>query len=172
MTDPRMIGKTKVSVKISDCIVSNKSHEVITTHGLGSCIAVAMWDRKAKIGGMLHFQLPTAGEKKDTPGLNKAMYGDTGIIALLTQMGKMGAHWDSIRTVLVGGATINSSEDNDYFAVGKRNIMVAKKMLWNNKLLIDAEHVGGDIARTLYLCVETGSCWLTSGGHHGIKIEL
>jgi len=60
-------------------------------------------------------------------------------------------------------------EQKDFFAIGKRNIVIARKMFWKNNVLIAAEHVGGSIPRTLYLEIGSGLTWMTSTG---IKVEL
>ncbi|MGZ3387730.1 MAG: chemotaxis protein CheD, partial [Isosphaeraceae bacterium] len=45
-------------VGISDLKVSNNPADSMITYALGSCIAVAVYDPVAKVGGLLHFMLP------------------------------------------------------------------------------------------------------------------
>jgi len=59
--------------------------------------------------------------------------------------------------------------ENDMFAIGKRNEVIARKLFWKNNIIIDKEHVGGNISRTLFLEIGSGSTWLTSAGH---RIDL
>ena len=73
---------SEIIVGISDLKVSNNPEDALVTYALGSCIGVAVFDPKAKVGGLLHFMLPDssldANKAKSTP----AMFADTGIIAL------------------------------------------------------------------------------------------
>ncbi|MHC4715585.1 MAG: hypothetical protein ACYS5V_01330, partial [Planctomycetota bacterium] len=62
-----------------------------------------------------------------------------------------------------GGANVNGT-GQDRFAIGKRNYTVLKKILWRNEMLIDAEDVGGRVARTMYLDIGTGRTWLNVAG--------
>ena len=45
-------------VGMADCQISRPPDQVLVTYALGSCIAVAMHDPVARVGGMLHFMLP------------------------------------------------------------------------------------------------------------------
>ena len=74
---------SELIVGISDLKVSNNPGDVLITYALGSCIGVAVFDPKARVGGLLHFMLPDstldANKAKTTP----AMFADTGIIAFV-----------------------------------------------------------------------------------------
>ena len=48
-----------VKVLPGEYFVFNEDVLIMTT--LGSCIAVCLWDRQAKVGGMNHFMLPDNG---------------------------------------------------------------------------------------------------------------
>lgn len=50
------------------------------------------------------------------------------------------------------------------FQIGKRNYLAARKILWKAGVLIAAEAVGGEVARTVRLEVGTGRMWLREGG--------
>ena len=53
-----IVPEKRTIVNISDAKISNNQTEILTTYSLGSCIAVALYDPKVHIGGMLHCQLP------------------------------------------------------------------------------------------------------------------
>jgi len=46
-------------VGISDLKVSSNPADSMITYALGSCIAVAVYAPAAKVGGLLHYMLPT-----------------------------------------------------------------------------------------------------------------
>jgi chemotaxis protein CheD len=94
---------------------------------------------------------------------NPCMFGDIGIPLLLRTAYRLGARKELIRVAIAGGAKV-FGEENDMFAIGKRNETIARKLFWKNKILIAAENVGGNLPRTLYLEVGSGATWVTSKG--------
>jgi len=48
-------------VGISDCKIGWELEDLLVTYALGSCIAVALYDPVAKVGGLLHYMLPDSG---------------------------------------------------------------------------------------------------------------
>jgi len=149
-------------VGVSEMKLSNGVGDVIVTHALGSCIGIAIHDPQAHVGGILHYMLPQSSIDKERAAKNPFMFGDTGIPELFRQAYTMGATKQNIRIVIAGGAQI--IEKQDVFAIGKRNAVIARKMFWKNNFMIAAEHVGGNMPRTLYLEVGSGKTWLTAGG--------
>ncbi|OYR56692.1 chemotaxis protein CheD, partial [Halorubrum ezzemoulense] len=63
---------------------------ILTTSGLGSCVAVALVDRRAGVRGLLHAMLP-AGEGRTTAASRPAKYVDTGIDSLIGGLDDAGA---------------------------------------------------------------------------------
>ena len=157
----------KYIVGVSDMKISNNTGDMIVTHALGSCIGIAIHDPVAQVGGILHFMLPLSKVDDEKAKRNPFMFGDTGIPLLFKKAYNLGAKKDNLRVVMAGGAQV--FEKKDFFAIGKRNTVIARKMFWKNNILIAAEHVGGSIPRTMYLEINTGYTWITS---HGVKVEL
>lgn len=157
----------KYIVGVSDMKISNTPGDMIVTHALGSCIGIAIHDPAAQVGGILHYMLPLSNVDQGKAEDNPYMFGDTGIPELFKMAYRFGAKKDTLRVVMAGGAEI--FERKDFFAIGKRNIVIARKMFWKNNVLIAAEHVGGSIPRTLYLEIGSGLTWMTSTG---IKVAL
>ena len=50
------------------------------------------------------------------------------------------------------------------FDIGKRNVLAIKKYLWKQQLGIIAEDVGGNISRSVSVCVATGEVVVSSNG--------
>jgi chemotaxis protein CheD len=90
------------------------------------------------------------------------MFGDLGIPLLFEEAYRLGARKERLRVVIAGGAQVFEQEDT--FAIGKRNIVIARKLFWKNNVLIAAENVGGSIPRTLYLDIGSGRTWFSSRG--------
>jgi chemotaxis protein CheD len=136
--------------------------EVIVTHALGSCIGIAAHDPIAKVGGMLHYMLPDAAVSPDKAVKNPWMFASTGIPLFLDKLLHAGATKGSLIVKVAGGSQL--LDDKGIFAIGKRNHTAMRKLMWQLGILVKAEHVGGTIARTLYLEVGSGRVWVTTGG--------
>ena len=153
-----------IIVRISDARVSNDPQVILATHSLGSCIGVAAYDPVMRIGGMLHYQLPgseiDSRRARDVP----AMYADTGMALLLGQMAALGAEKRRLKIKLAGGAHMLTN--SDVFDIGRRNHTAVRKFLWQQGLLIDAEEIGGTVARHLYLRISDGAVQIKSCGLH------
>jgi len=152
----------KLIVGVSDMKLSNKSDDTIVTFALGSCIGVAIYDPVACVGGILHFMLPLSSTDTEKSIKNPSMFGDTGIPSLFRKAYELGAEKKRLRVVMAGGASVLDIQDR--FNIGHRNITIARKLFWKNGILIDAESVGGNISRTLYLDMSSGEVWFTSKG--------
>lgn len=149
----------KYIVGVSDMKLSNCVGDVIVTHALGSCIGIAVHDPENHIGGILHYMLPLSTVD---PEKNPLMFGDTGIPLLFEEAYKLGAKKDRLRVVMAGGAQV--FEERDFFDIGKRNTVIARKLFWKNNVLIAAENVGGHAPRTMYLEIGSGTTYFTSRG--------
>lgn len=161
-------------VGISDVRCSADRSTQLVTYALGSCIAIGAHDPAAGVGGLLHFMLPDSRQDAERAKAQPAMYADTGIPLLLRSLEQLGADRRRLRVRLAGGAQILS--DNAQLAVGKRNYMAARKLLWQLGVMVEMEAVGGTTSRNLGLDVGTGEFWLrmppgpgaTAGKEHGI----
>lgn len=145
-------------VGISDVRCSADRSAQLVTYALGSCIAIGAYDAAAGVGGLLHFMLPDSRQDAERAKTQPAMYADTGIPLLLRSLEQLGADRRRLRVRLAGGAQILS--DNAQLAVGKRNYMAARKLLWQLGVMVEMEAVGGTTSRNLGLDVGTGEFWL------------
>lgn len=148
--------------------VSNAPDDVLITYSLGSCIAVIIYDPKAKVGGMLHYMLPESSLDLEKAKLNPTMFADTGIAMLFRQSYQYGAKKENIIVKAVGGAQI--LDQNGIFNIGKRNYLAMRKIFWRNNVLVAAEHVGGMVNRTVRLEMQTGRVILKVAGDGEVEL--
>ncbi len=161
--------KRNVVVDIADMKVSNDPDEVLVTYALGSCIGVALYDPKVKVGGLVHVMLPESSLENGTGGVkNPFKYIDTGIPRLYKKMYEMGAQKNRIQNAVIGGSQI--MDDTGFFNIGKRNYAALRKLFWKNNVLINKQHVGGRINRTVKLEVSSGRMFIKLSS--GETIEL
>ena len=151
-----------IVVNVSDAKLSADLEDVIATYSLGSCIGVSLYDPVKRIGGMLHFQLPSssidAARAKQLP----TMFADTGMDLLLKQMEKHGADRKRMKVKIAGAAQMLN--DAAMFNIGKRNHAAIRKVLWQNGMFIDGEDCGGNAPRNLYLKIADGEVILKTQG--------
>ncbi len=151
-----------VVVGVADLRVTDDARACIVTYSLGSCIGVTAYDPVARVGGMLHFQLPDSNLDKAKAASQPAMFADTGVQALLDHAMSKGARKTRLQIKLAGAAQIISP--NDAFAIGRRNQAAIRKVLWQHGLLIAGQDLGGDAPRTLSMHLSGGAVTIRSRG--------
>ena len=151
-----------LTVGVVDCKISNAAESVLTTYALGSCIAVAIHDPVAAVGGLLHFMLPESSLNPEKASQNPFMFADTGIPLLFRAAYGLGAEKRRLVVRAVGGAQV--MDDNGVFNIGKRNHVALRKILWKAGVMIHGEEVGGTTSRTVRLEVATGRFWIRGPG--------
>ena len=115
---------------------------------VGSCIAVCVFDRKHKIGGMNHFQFPIIR----SPQKATARYGNIAVSTLINLMIEEGSKSEHLEAQILGGAYHPEIADRN---IGKENIEVAKKVLTKKKIRIVSEDVGGEKGRKIIFNTNT-----------------
>lgn len=155
--------RSLITVGIADCKISNDKTSWLVTHALGSCVAVAIFDPMAYVGGLLHIMLPESSLDRAKAAEQPYMFADTGIPALFHAAYAKGAEKKRLIVRLVGGAQVMDSKG--VFNIGKRNHLACRKILWAAGVMVHGEAVGGTASRTVRLEVATGRLlWTTSGG--------
>ena len=144
-----------VVVGVGDCQLSADPASQLVTYALGSCIAVAIWDPVARVGGLLHFMLPEAGQNA-APGAAEQpyRYADTGTPLLFRAAYRLGADKQRLLVRLAGGAAV--AGDGGLFNIGKRNYAAVRRILWKAGVMVHGEDVGGSVSRTVRMEVGTG----------------
>ncbi len=150
---------------ISEMQVTRGHDYTIITHGLGSCIGVAIYDPVSQVGGMLHYLLPMSSLHQGEAAKEPYKYGDTGIPLLFQKAYQLGAAKENLKVAIAGGGQFFSHSTLD---VGSRNVAIARRLFLKNKVLIAGESVGGNLARTLKLDMQTGVISIRCGGSEQI----
>ena len=159
---------SNVIVGISDCRISGNAEDSLVTYALGSCIAIAIHDPAAGVGGLLHYMLPESSLHKERSAENPYMFADSGVPLLFREAYQRGADKKRLIVSVAGGAQV--MEDGEVFNIGKRNYLALKKILWKAGVMIHAEAVGGTVSRTVRLEVGSGRMLLREAA--GAEREL
>lgn len=136
-----------------ELFVETEPHLVSTI--LGSCVAVCLWDRRLRYGGMTHSVLPRW--PANVPPT--ARYTDLAIDALFLRMRQLGSRPADIQAKLFGGGNVlGAAHGSD--TVGSLNVAAALDQLRQLKLPIMARHVLGSRGVIIKQDTGTGTVWL------------
>jgi chemotaxis protein CheD len=133
--------------------------EVLVTFGLGSCVALALWDNKEKIAAMAHIMLPDSKLIRYRQDVNPAKFADTALAVMLTELAKVGLNKERLQAKLVGGAnmfTFAGKSSNGNMNVGQRNVAAVKEELNKIGIPLVAEDTGGATGRSVEFYVQNG----------------
>jgi len=148
------VNGPRIVVRVSDLIVADAPATLVAI-GLGSCVAIALHDPGARIGGLAHCLLPSqaSGRLADRPG----RYAQTAVPALIERMIARGARAPAISARLVGGASMFASlSPPGMLQMGDRNLVATREALHRHGIRLASEAVGGDHGRTVEFDVESG----------------
>ena len=104
-----------VKVLPGEYFVHTEDLLIMTT--LGSCIAVCLWDRNARVGGLNHFMLPDGSGQGG--GASAGRYGSYAMELLINEMMKRGATRSSLEAKVFGGGQVIAGMDS--MNIGERN---------------------------------------------------
>ena len=145
---------TEVRVKVADFAVAN-GDTLLVTVGLGSCVAIALHDPQAQVGGLAHVLLPSTGMSQDRS--NRAKFPSSAVPLLCERMQALGARAGRIRAKIVGGASMFASLlSATGLQIGERNVVATRVALEQAGIPIVAQDVGGDYGRSVYFSVHSG----------------
>ncbi len=149
-------------------IMVAESPNLLRAVGIGSCIAVALYDRDTTIGSLAHIMLPCIEESHNKS--HPARFSDVAIGIMIGEIKERGARIQNVRAKIFGGANmfpeiISSDSTMD---IGKRNISAVREELEKHNIEIIAEEVGDHIGRTVLFNTEDGSV-VVKTAHNGEK---
>jgi len=109
---------------------------------LGSSVAVSLYDRSLKTGGMNHFLFPYVGGQDKTT----SMYGNIAVLTLIRMMTGNGSKISNLEAQIFGGAFNTEYSKRD---IGKDNFKSARYILSDKNIKIVSEDVGGELGRKI-----------------------
>ncbi|MBL4888566.1 MAG: chemotaxis protein CheD [Candidatus Lindowbacteria bacterium] len=122
---------------------------------LGSCIGLAVYDPRSKVGGIVHVMLPESRGNSVKPG----KFADTGVPALIKQIIANGGVKSNLQVKISGGAKMFAFATSSAMDIGARNIEAVHQALAEEGLKISREDVGGTKGRKLIVDCETGDIY-------------
>lgn len=129
----------------------------LSSLGLGSCVAVCLYDDKSAVAGLSHVMLPQSEPNHTVE--NPGKYANTAVPLLIQRMIETGAGRGRLQCVLVGGAEMFSFAGRGLpqLRIGERNINAVHAVLQELGIPVTGENVGGKQGRSLVFDAETGA---------------
>ncbi len=118
--------------------------KVLKSLGLGSCVAICLFDRENEIGSLGHVMLPSNRDK------SSPKYANNLLDSMIESMKKEGYNRKKTVSKIFGGASLFESS----IAIGDQNIESVRKELDKRNISIVAEDVGGKEGRSIWF-----HCW-------------
>jgi chemotaxis protein CheD len=143
-------------VRMGEFACSAVAGHVLVSLGLGSCIGLALMDKRAAVAGLAHVVLPAAEGRTGSPG----KFADTAVEALIAELVGLGARRIALEAVLVGGASMFKLGGGSGMEVGQRNDEAVRAELARLRIPVAATDTGGSRGRTIRVTV--GSQAVTS----------
>jgi len=147
-------------VRMGELAVSSEPGHVLVSLGLGSCIGLALLDRRTRKAGLAHVVLPQSqGHGSDNP----MKFADHAVPELLKRVLGMGARRSSLEAVLVGGASMFATTSNA-LEVGARNESAVRAQLESLRIPVVATATGGNRGRTIRVDVSSSGVTVREAG--------
>ena len=150
----------KITINASEYAIGF-APQVLATDGVGSCVAICLYNANKKAGALLHIMLPTS----TGDGLNPLRFADTALRYILDKLEAIKLSKSDFCAKLVGGAHMFKSA-GPMMDLGKENLYHVGRILQENNIKIVASDVGGHIGRSLEFDLNTGLVKITT-----LKVE-
>lgn len=123
---------------------------------LGSCVGVCIWDALNRVGGAVHFLLPSW----DGRGLPSPRYGNVAVSVLLQKLLEAGADRGRLRAKVFGGGCLFDSlrepSSKKVHHLGSRNIEMALEILAKAQIPVVSTAAGADRGQRILFRTDTG----------------
>ncbi|HKI49683.1 MAG TPA: HDOD domain-containing protein [Desulfobacteria bacterium] len=124
---------------------------------LGTCVGVALCDRHADVGGMMHILLAAPSDRDNVWGPLK--YAETGLPLFIKALCEAGAQKERLEAHMAGGALIGPVSTMDLeLDVGGRTVDAAEKILKKEGIPVLKAETGGYFPCRLNMDLESWEC--------------
>jgi chemotaxis protein CheD len=151
---------SETMVRMGELAVSGEPGHVLVSLGLGSCIGLALIDRRMGIAGLAHIVLPQSlGHAQENP----RKFADLAVPEMLSELEALGARRVRLEAVLVGGASMFAVSTAS-LEVGQRNEAAVRALLKALRIPVVATATGGKRGRTIRVDVATSKVTVREAG--------
>lgn len=154
------MAASETMARMGELAVSSVPGDVLVAVGLGSCIGLALLDRRLGIAGLAHIVLPQSQAPMNE---NPNKFADLAVPQLVAELTELGARRIRLEAVLVGGASMFSASSSS-LEVGQRNEAAVRELLAARHIPVVAEATGGSRGRTIRVDVASGAVTVREAG--------
>jgi chemotaxis protein CheD len=121
--------------------------------GVGSCVAVALYDRARRQGGLAHVPLPSSAGHAGAP----AQFVDTALPLLVELLAARGSSAAELEAKAAGGASLLvGAEPSRATSIAARNVAELERALARLGIPLVGRELGGATARSVELDAASG----------------
>jgi len=154
------VNSPSIFVGVAEAAVA-AGEEVLVTVGLGSCVAILLYDADVRVAGMAHVLLPAPHRAFEES--QAAKYATSAVPHLLREMSARGADRRRVTARIVGGASMFSGPRSSPLAsAGARNLEATRDALEWAGVPVTGEEVGSDHGRSVRLFAADGRVVVSS----------
>jgi chemotaxis protein CheD len=157
------MNQREVVIRVAD-LSTGAPGDVLVTYGLGSCVAIILYDPAQRVGGLAHIMLPSRSlaRRDDVPGKTP----QTAVPLLLEQLTALGANPRRITGRLVGGASLFAAlSPPGSIQMGERNVVASREVLNHHGIPLVGELVGGESGRSVWFHLDGGAVIVRSAAN-------
>ncbi len=136
---------SETMVRMGELVATATAGDVLVSLGLGSCIGLALLDRRMGVAGLAHVVLPASdGHNAE----NRFKFADHAVPELIDRVVALGGRKARLEAVLVGGASMFAVSTSS-LEVGQRNEAAVSELLTQRRIPVLASATGGRKGRTI-----------------------
>ena len=147
-------------VRMGELAISGEPGHVLVSLGLGSCIGLALLDRRLGKAGLAHVVLP---QSQGHGAENPLKFADHAVPELIRRLVGIGGRRGLLEAVLVGGASMFATTSAS-LEVGQRNEAAVRELLAKLGIPVIATATGGNRGRTIRVDVASGAVTVREAG--------
>ena len=146
-----------INVKMAEAQVG-KAPLVFKAPGLGSCVAICLYDPILKTGGLAHAMLPSLADWEGTEAPSNPMcFADYAIDWMVAELKKLDSTLSILEAKIVGGADMFKLDKGNPGSIGSQTVKVIEEKLKSLGIKLKSEDVGENVGRSVSFDLETGT---------------
>jgi putative nucleotidyltransferase with HDIG domain len=165
--DKRVRNLRSYHVTAGSYYVGNSKSMILHAY-LGTCVAVALYDAEAGIGGLIHLLLPEPISSAKTFQAEK--YASTGFPIFLKALYDAGAKPEKLKAYIAGGALVGPLKMYDLeLDIGGRTVERIMQFITDEKIQVEKSETGGFFTCCLSVNMQTWNCFIEPTGVDKLK---
>jgi chemotaxis protein CheD len=125
---------------------------------LGSCVAVILYDKINRIGGLAHVYLPSGKEYETNreSTITSHKFADILLPLMVEAILKENGNKRFFSAYLVGGASLFNTKPSSFMDIGKKNLDAVRRILNDMRINFLELEIGGNNGRKVHFYLKNG----------------